>query len=142
MFRHVDAEEIGPRRDGKSESEFLDAEQQSEAVDFGAAKDCGSRDFGASGSLLAEFFGDERERDAGEKDEKWSGKRAAELRIGVESGFAILGREPGVVAMRLEHEQARKAAHPVDVGESACVLLLDAHSCLPKLETSQQFLDT
>jgi hypothetical protein len=29
-----------------------------------------------------------------------------------------LGREPGVIAVRLEHQQTGQAAHPVDVRET------------------------
>ena len=47
-----------------------------------------------------------------------SKKIIAELRQLDELGFARLAAEPGVVAMRLEHQQAGEPAHPVDVGES------------------------
>ena len=114
----VHAEEIGPGRPRIAEREFLDAEEEREAEDFGTAADGLLGDGVAGDSLFAEALGDESEGDAGEKNEKRRGERAAELRPGEERRTARLGAEPGVVAVRLEHHDAGETAHPIDVGKT------------------------
>src|SRR5581483_9571093 len=114
----VHAEEIGPGRPRIAEREFLDAEEEREAEDFGTAADGLLGDGVAGDSLFAEALGDESEGDAGEKDEKRRGERAAELRPGEERRMAGLGAEPGIITVRLEHHDAGEAAHPIDIGET------------------------
>jgi len=40
------------------------------------------------------------------------------LRIDEELALARLGAEPGIVTVRLKHQEAGEAAHPIDVGQT------------------------
>jgi len=114
----VDAKEVGPGSATVAEEEFLDAEEEAEGEDFGAAKGRLFQDGVAGNALFAEAFGGEGHGEAGEENKERSGECPAELRPMEERGVAEVGAEPGVVAVGLEHEEAGEAAHPVDVRET------------------------
>src|SRR5579871_268324 len=115
---HVDAKEIGPRRVANGEGVLLNAEEQAEAENFCAAENGLLRDSAAVSSLFAEAFGDKGEGKSREKNEERRGKSAEKLRPYEDRRFARFRAKPGVVAMRLEHEDASEAAHPIDVSET------------------------
>ena len=121
-IEHVNAQEIGPRGRPTGEEKFLDAEEDAVAKNVGAAKDGLAGNGVAGDSLLAESAGDEGNGNARKKNKKRRGKSAAKLRQSEERGVALIGAEPGVVAVGLKHEEAGEAAHPVDVGEARRML--------------------
>src|SRR5271157_4052144 len=103
---HVNAEKIGPRGRPTGEEKFLDAEEDAVAKDFGAAEG-GLAGNGVTGdSLLAESAGDEGNGNTGKKNKQRRGECAAELRQLEERGAALIGAEPGVVAVGLKHQEA------------------------------------
>ena len=113
---YIDAEKIRPGRVAEAEGKFLNAEEKAEAEHFRAAKNGLFGDGGAVDSLFTKALGDEREGNSSEKDEQRSGKGAEKVRPDKDRRFACFGAEPRIVAMRLEHEYAGEATHPVDVG--------------------------
>ncbi len=68
--------------------------------------------------FFAEALCDQREGYARKKQEERRGKRSTELRPDKECGVSCFRTEPRVVAMRLKHQDAGQATHPVDVGEA------------------------
>ena len=96
----------------------MQAEEESEAEDFSAAADHGAGDFGGAQVLANELVGDQGEGNSGEKKKEGRGQRAEELRSFEEARVAGIATQPGVVTVRLEHQDAGQAAHPVDPGET------------------------
>src|ERR1700677_4057347 len=61
---------------------------------------------------------DQRERSSGEKEKERRGQRPKKLGSFQKAGVAGIAAEPGIITVRLEHEDAGEAAHPVDPGET------------------------
>jgi len=116
--QNIDAEEVSPGSIAERKRVFLNAKEKTEAENFRAAKNGLLSDDPAVNSLLSETLGDESKRNPRKKNEEWRWKCAAELRPAEKWRFTSFRAKPGVIAMRLEHEHASEAAHPVDIGET------------------------
>src|SRR5277367_1243365 len=90
----------------------------------GATADGCFCDFAGCTAFFAQSFCDQREGYARKKEEERRGERATELRPDKERGVSCFRAEPRVVAVRLKHQDAGQAAHPIDVGETL-------HSAVP-----------
>src|SRR5450755_851688 len=99
----VDAEEVGPRGPSPGDDIFLEAEEESEGKDFGAAEGHGAGEGGGRQVLANEFVGDQGEGNSCKKKEERSGERAEELGSFEERAVAGVAAEPSVVAVGLEH---------------------------------------
>src|SRR5262249_54186980 len=114
----IDTKEICPGGIAEGETVFLNSKKQAEPKDFRAAKNSLFGSGAVVSFLLAQSLGNKRERNACKKNEKRGRKCAAKLRPDEHGRLARFWAEPRVVAVRLEHEDAGEAAHPVDVGET------------------------
>ncbi len=114
---HVHAQQVGPRHPSPAQQKFLHAKQQAQPENLRAAADGGARNLACGDSFAAQAAGDQREGNSREKQEQRCRERSAELRPFKPGGVARVVAEPRIVAMRLKHEDARKAAHPINVAE-------------------------
>ena len=90
----IHAKEISPRGIAERKGILLNTEKNSEGKDFCSAANGPFCDGTAVGSLFAQAFGNERERDSRQKNEKWCGKCAAELGPDKDGRFTGFRTEP------------------------------------------------
>ena len=95
-------------------------EQKSKSQNFRAAPDGCSRDLIRRYAFLPELVGHQGERNSCQKKKQRRGKSSAQLRPHEKRSLPRLRIQPGIVAMRLKHQDAGQAAHPVNVGETRC----------------------
>ena len=88
--------------------------KQSEGKDLSAAARHRARDLAGRLVLANEFRGDQRERNSRQKKKERRGQRAEALRPVQERGVARVAAQPCIVTVRLKHQDAGQAAHPVD----------------------------
>ncbi len=117
--QHVHAEQIGPGRPRLTQQKFLQAKQQSRrqrpprrAASWRARSGRAAIPFCRMRSVTSATETPARKRKSGAGSVPPSCDKLEEVRL------ARGAAEPGVVAVRLEHQDAGQAAHPVDVGEA------------------------
>ena len=84
----------------------MQAEEQSEGENFGAAAEHGAGDFRGTQVLANEFVRDQREGYSRQKKKEWCRQCPEELRSFEEPSVTGIAAQPCVIAMRLEHEYA------------------------------------